>query len=449
VAKALADHQSELAGQLHRLWAKEWSRRQDLWRRHLRWLRRFILPRKKDMLERGGDVRRVGGLSVKRLQTIRDLYQLLKAFRMRPEPDDLRKNVPELGDESLAEFGRRILNQLERLREQRVKQLASRVVEAAVGGGRMTRSCGRDRKRPAQNMDRPCHVVVVENLERYKPEDSRLRRENRQIMNWAARNVRKYIMEGCELHGVYFTEVPPAYTSRQDSRTGAPGIRCEDVSSEILREAVRRATAKDGGDGDSNPDAPQSRFEREVSYWTRVIQRAKQDETTERQRDRVLAAIAATIPRMSDLPATFRLPHRGGELFVSAAEDSPIAKGIQADLNAASNIGLKALNDPDWEGAWWYVLVNLATGRPTPDKVKGSAVWKTEPRILEGDPDTEMVQDAKTRRKRRRKTDVYAFNPLLAPDPSLRRWMTTKNYWAEIERLISDRLIYEQGDNPF
>ena len=62
-------------------------------------------------------------------------------------------------------------------------------------------------------------------------------------------------------------------------------------------------------------------------------------------------------------------------MFVSAAADSPAARGIQADLNAAANIGLKAILDPDWLGSWWFVLVNLATGGPDPDKVKGCPLW--------------------------------------------------------------------------
>lgn len=46
--------------------------------------------------------------------------------------------------------------------------------------------------------------------------------------------------------------------------------------------------------------------------------------------------------------------------------------GIQADLNAAANIGLRALMDPDFPGKWWYVPCDPSTHRPHAEKVKGS-----------------------------------------------------------------------------
>ena len=70
-----------------------------------------------------------------------------------------------------------------------------------------------------------------------------------------------------------------------------------------------------------------------------------------------------------------RIPQRSGEVFVSAHANSSAAKGLQADLNAAANIGLKALLDPDWEGAWWYVPASLDTNgwrTPKQDVCKGA-----------------------------------------------------------------------------
>ncbi len=48
-------------------------------------------------------------------------------------------------------------------------------------------------------------------------------------MTWSSGKVRKYLEEACQLHGLHLREVMPNYTSRQDSRTGLPGVRCEDV----------------------------------------------------------------------------------------------------------------------------------------------------------------------------------------------------------------------------
>jgi hypothetical protein len=51
---------------------------------------------------------------------------------------------------------------------------------------------------------------------------------------------------------------------------------------------------------------------------------------------------------------------------------------LQADLNAAANIGLKALLDPDWPGRWWYVPCDSKEFKPIADKVKGSTVIKVD-----------------------------------------------------------------------
>lgn len=448
VAEKLVDPQSDIAVEISRLWATEWQRRQDAWRKYLRWLRRFVLPRKKDSEGNPARLRGLGGLSVQRLQTIRALYQALKAFSMRPEPTDLRKNVPQAGDDSLAKFGHRILEYLERRREQRTKQLASRVIEAGLGAGRMKRVKGRDRKRPRQRIDAPCHAIVVENLERYKPEESRLRRENRQLMNWAARKVRRYIMEGCELHGLYFLEVSPTYTSRQDSRTGAPGIRCEDVDRKVLEEAVRRV---DNPPRSEPVDSPrETRFEREVTRWVREVRRIREADEQERNaRDRVLAAALRSLENLPSSRSTIRLPRVGGEIFVSSAPGSSALSSLQADLNAAANIGLKALLDPDWEGAWWFVLVDSATGSPAREKVQGSAVWNNDLPLFSSDASSDK---APKKRRSKTKSRFYAFNPKFSPAGSTSNsWLATKPYWRAVEDAIAERLAREQSaeDNPF
>ena len=113
----------------------------------LRRLRNWLLPRgtrarTDDTPQQAADrkarrvaARNVGGLSLTRIATLRELYQLQKAYAMRPEPDDPRKNIAAKDDHRYDEFGRSILRVVERLREQRVKQVASRIVEAALGVG--------------------------------------------------------------------------------------------------------------------------------------------------------------------------------------------------------------------------------------------------------------------------------------------------------------------------
>ena len=451
VAEQLIDADQPHNQQLNRLWSTEWKCRSDQWRVQLRSLRRLILPHIGER-PRGVDavafaqwkqnakaVRQSGGLALRRLKTIRDLYQVLKAFHMRPEPDDLRKNVPAAGDESLAKFGRRILDQLERLREQRIKQLSSRIIEAALGVGSENRSKHWDgRKRPVDRITDarfgPCHAVVVENLENYRPEETRLRRENRQLMTWAARNVRKYIVEGCQLYGLHFVEVSPSYTSRQDSRTGAPGIRCED----IFRSHLASAGDTNGVDpaiGDVHRYA--------LARWKREADRVRDlPEADRSNRDRVVLAALDHVHEMRANKTAIRLPRRGGEIFVSANLNSPAANGLQADLNAAANIGLKAIFDPDWLGSWWFTLVEVATGLPDVEKVKGCPLWLQFATPLL--PTDGVTNKPRSKGGKSDRTSAYAWNPLHwcpSDNDNMSTWQSTGEYWRNVELAIANQLI--------
>lgn len=332
---------------MHAAWAAQWSTEDALWPSHLRWLKQWLIPKK----SAGAAAFRVGGLSLTRIANLQALYQLQKAYRMRPRPEDVAANVPKKGDDALRDFGKRSLLAMERLRENRIKQVASRLAEAALGVGREPgRADGRELKRLRRGVDEPCHVVVIEELSHYRPEETRVRRENKRLMSWCAANVKKYLADACELHGLHLMMVQPASTSLQDSRTGAPGARCADVPAHAFlhggrwQSEVRRARARIGAGG---KDA----------------------------RDRLLVRLADKLTAAPDARSVVRVPLRGGEVFVSADPNSPAAKGLQADLNAAANIGLKALFDPDWPGAWWNVPCDAKTLVPLSKNTSGSAVF--------------------------------------------------------------------------
>jgi len=380
VASQLADPSCELARKLNSLWTRNWQEQELAWRDHLHWLRRLIMPRlgqrpprtqpeaRKAWKEKILHGRRMGGLSYDRLRAFRGLYECMKAFRMRPEPDNLRKNISDTGGRELSNFGRRILDQFEKLREQRIKQLASRVIEGALGVGREVprnlRNKTRDKKRPTERCSdirfQPCHAVIVENLRNYRPEESRLRKMNRRLADWAAANVRKYIKEGCELHGLHFDDVPAAYTSRQDSRTGATGVRAEDVPLTVLLDAALGSL--------DTPSKASDTHKRAVHRWASELKRSAQRVGDDKgdARDHLLVALAAKVKnaKRAQLPDLLLLPRQGGELFlpIVAEEKAGRPRSLQADLNAAANIGLVALLDPDFSGSWWRVKVNPRTG---------------------------------------------------------------------------------------
>lgn len=319
------------------------------WHAELRWLTDWIMGWHLPGAASGIWNRNVGGLSITRIATMKSLYQLHKAFAMRARPEK-PQGAPEKG-ETNAGVAQSILDAMERMREQRVKQLASRIAEAALGIGRIKiPKKGKTPKRPRERVDQPCHAVVIENLTHYRPDELQTRRENRQLMSWSSSKVKKYLTEACQLHGLHLREVQAGYTSRQDSRTGAPGVRCADVP---LDDFLTKP------------------------WWRRQVNIAKkktsEDKGDARERHLVDLDVKWSAASEADRKAAppLRIPVNGGELFVSADSRSPAAKGLQADLNAAANIGLKSLLDPDFPAKWWYVPCDPKTFKPIKEKTKG------------------------------------------------------------------------------
>lgn len=389
----------------------------------------------------------VGGLSLDRIATMRSLYQLHKAFAMRARPDKIQ-GAPDRGDSNEG-VAQGILNTMERLREQRVKQIASRIVEAALGVGRHKPAKGKDRehKRPQSQVDDPCHAIVIENLRNYRPDELQTRRENKALMTWSAGKVRKYLEEGCQLHGLHLREVMPNYTSQQCSRTGLPGMRCVDVHID-----------KDTG-------IPRA------YWWPKAVEIAKtKGDAPSRLTVALSDRLAELKARNQPLPASIRVPRRGGDLFVAARpmndQTDDAARGaLQADLNAAANIGLRALMDPDFPGKWWYIpcTEDKVAGRafPRADKVKGSACFAPDPSKPEQfgslTPPKDPDQQESEARKGKRTTEAEgkeitnfwcdASAHTLRNADTKGYWLATPAYWGWVRKRVSAVLwLYNKLD---
>ena len=162
-----------------------------------------------------------------------------------------------------------------------------------------------------------------------------------------------------ELYGLYLRQVSPPYTSRQDSRTASPGLRCNDVPvAELLKPA--------GWIG---------------RLVVRAEEAAKEETATPRQKLLVRLAEAARDGRISG--PSVRIIAPGGQIFVAAERASPSSNGIHADMNAAANIGLVALLDPDWSASWWRLPCKSSTGQVDETKVGGSEAVPVNRAILE------------------------------------------------------------------
>jgi IS605 OrfB family transposase len=424
---------------IHRMWEAHWRDLDGEWRPRLRWLRDWILPRglradKKEAPDHSAErknrrraARWVGGLSLTRISTVRELYQLQKAFAMRPHPGDLRQNVSARGDDRFDKFGSSVLLVMERLRTQRVKQTASRIIEAALGIGRAPVIHGKARqcKRPRIQVDAPCHVIVVENLRSYRPDEMQTRRENRQLLQWAAGKVRDRLTEACRLHGVYLRDVQPNYTSRQCSRSGLPGVRCQDVSvhdfltkahwARMTDDAVKRLSEG----GSDSLDA--------MLLDLRVLWMNAPSGSAARQRP-------------------LRIPRTGGDLFVASGPQSREGACVQADLNAAANIGLRALLDPDFPGRWWYVPCDSSTGLPTDDRCAGAACFTKGHALLE-EGLHERSRGAKGREPSSRgaRDVVNAWRDASAQAVTVGEWMGHAQYWAGVRKRVIRHLRLYNG----
>jgi hypothetical protein len=433
------------------------------WFARLRHLQNWIMPSSMST------TRHLGGLSLIRLATMTEFRRKIQVgFFTRLKPDGSKEEISE-------KYGQRSLDALEHLRENRVKQLASRIAESALGIGREhvfpTEKvpdkkcwCGKvhgkkDPKRPRARKDlkrpreriiedprfAPCHAVVIEYLKNYKPDEIRSRRENRLLAAWRVAEVRKYLAEACQLNGLHLREVPAHYTSRQDSRTGAPGIRCQDVPvKDFVRQGgylwKRIQEALDEKKKNDKVSAENRLLADIYSHWDEKAKTwidAKGKWTLDQNGQWSQKNGAAIDPKKAELPEAVRIPQRGGEIFVSADSNSPASQGLQADLNAAANIGIKALLDPDWPGKWWYVPCNPTTFKPLKDKVGGSAAININTPLKEAQKNADESSEKK--KKGGGKKDKSGEYINLWRDPSGEKlpvesgndWQDFKSYWKD------------------
>jgi len=125
---------------------------------------------------------------------------------------------------------------------------------------------------------------------------------------------------------------------------------------------------------------------------------------------------------------------------VSADPESPAARGLQADLNAAANIGLRALLDPDFPGRWWYVPCDAATGRPAGDKCTGAACLDLEERLIEC---RESRDNTGSRGKSKSREKINAWRDVGGNGP----YRTHAQYWNEVMARVVDHLRAFNGLN--
>lgn len=292
-------------------------------------------------------------MSLARLEQLEDFRRsILSLNRL------LRHAIGVKPDFGAATFGTRLpdpcavlTDKIVRMKEERVNQAAHMILALALG---VQLKAPGDDKQHREEHDihgeyepipgrKPVDFIVLEDLSRYTTDKSRARSENSRLMKWCHRAINEKIKMLAEPFGLPVVEVFASHTSRFDGRTGGAGFRAAEVG----------ATDRD--------------------YWKKII---------EKEPNSAMAEVFAQLDALEAAGvkhARLMIPQAGGEFFIEAKpntnahDPATLPKVRQADINAAVNIGLRAIAGPHCLHAHPRVRIEKVA-------TKGGAVqtWQTK-----------------------------------------------------------------------
>lgn len=271
------------------------------------------------------------GLSMSRIEQIEDLRKrfmsLNRQLALQPgiEPP---QGLEERGAKR-AEPCEALLQKLDRLKNQRVNQTAHLILAQALGL-RLKNHEAEAQERQERDVHGeyevipgrcPVDFIVLEDLSRYLSSQGRAPSENRRLMKWCHRAVLGKLKQMAEPFGIPVVEVPAAYSSRFCAMTGVAGFRAVEVHPENAGDFRWKRLIKKAEKDRSSPDAQAAAllFAKLHDINLDII------EARERGELRPYRTLLA--------------PLAGGTIFVPMKDAGP----RQADLNAAVNLGLRAI----------------------------------------------------------------------------------------------------------
>lgn len=299
------------------------------------------------------------GLSMARIEQLSELRRRWQSLNqsLRREIGQKPLTASQMRNDPIPDPCPDVLIKLENIREQRVNQTAHLILAQALGLKL------REPKKSAQSRQTtdthgeyevartPADMIVLEDLARYLSDQGRAKSENSRLMKWCHRAIMHKLKMLAEPFGIPVLETPAAYSSRFCSLTGMAGFRAAEVGWEDRHEFRWR--------GLLNVDLAE--LQKEV---TESAGNKTKLETLERQH----AVAKATQEMFGELEKISRSgrPHRtllapqpGGPMFVTAIELHHPAPAVnrkqkgnisvlpmQADLNAAANLALRAVSHP-------------------------------------------------------------------------------------------------------
>lgn len=315
------------------------------------------------------------GLSMERIEQIEELRKRCQSLNQA-----LRREVggkpPIRRDESVPDPCPDLLEKLDNLKKQRINQTAHMILAEALGLRLAPPPADKKRLRKERDqhgiyekiLDKdgqwigPVDFIVIEDLSRYRASQGRAPRENSRLMKWCHRAVRDKLKQLCEVFGLPVLEPPAAYSSRFCSRSGVPGFRAEEVTAGFTKEGQWAWLA--GKKDDKGKSTKEAQRLLDLDWQLAEAQAELEREWTGKNRP---------CPKR-----TLLVPISGGPVFVPVvdkAHGTELQPAIvQADINAAINLGLRAIADP----RLWTIHPRLRTGREGADKLTKSKKGKPE-----------------------------------------------------------------------
>ncbi|MEM1296991.1 MAG: type V CRISPR-associated protein Cas12b, partial [Verrucomicrobiota bacterium] len=282
------------------------------------------------------------GISFARIEQLEGLRRLFQRYNrsLDRKAGTPQRTGKEARDLEVGEPCPDLLAKMGRMKEERVNLTAHLILAQALGL-RLREHSSKDRKKRDIHGEyepipgrKPVDFIVIEDLSRYQFSQGRAPRENSRLMKWSHRAVRDKLIMLCEPFGLPVVEAQPGYSSQICSETSRFGFRANEV---------RRGQ-------------------------NRVIDRLPKENPKAQEIARQFAILSEDEGELKrQKPRTLIYPQVGGALFVGVGFHSdkhpkfgPIR---EADINAAINIGLRAVAAPNCHSILAKVRVKQESGK--------------------------------------------------------------------------------------
>lgn len=173
--------------------------------------------------------RNLAGISMWNIDELEDTRRLLISWSKRSRTPGEANRI-----ENDEPFGTNLLEHIQNVKEDRLKQMANLIVMTALGYKYDEGEPNKDKR--WKETYPACQVILFENLNRYLFNLDRSRRENSKLMKWAHRSIPKTVYMQGEMFGLQVGDVRSEFSSRFHAKTGAPGIRCRALTEEDLKD---------------------------------------------------------------------------------------------------------------------------------------------------------------------------------------------------------------------